>query len=195
MQATDDLFTHSCKRLPALPAPASASDAVCVFLSGYRKHRESKHRSLKRFSKVRLCPSQAGPVVRSFPSSANPVHLISQTALCCGFVRFSKRRAKCHTRIQNVNASRNANIASNEILGGEFSPWALRSGRAEAPHSTHQIGATLRVIRKPMPDLGSDQPTAGWKEILGRTVGIGLVLLAAFVGITMPIRGGQGSGK
>jgi len=45
-----------------------------------------------------------------------------------------------------------------------------------------------------MPDLGSDQPTTGWKGILGRTVGIGLVLLA-FVGITMLIRGGQGSGK
>jgi hypothetical protein len=46
-----------------------------------------------------------------------------------------------------------------------------------------------------MPDLGLDQPTDGWKEILGRAVGIGLVLLAAFVGITMPIRSGQGSGR
>ena len=43
-----------------------------------------------------------------------------------------------------------------------------------------------------MPDLGSDQPTDGWKEILGRAVGIGLVLLAAFVGINMPILAGKG---
>jgi hypothetical protein len=43
-----------------------------------------------------------------------------------------------------------------------------------------------------MPDLGSDQPTDGWKEILDRTVGIGLVLLAAFVGINMPIPAGKG---
>ena len=70
-----------------------------------------------------------------------------------------------------------------------------RSGQAEALDSTHQIGATLRGVREPMPDLGSDQPTAGWKEILDRMIGIGLVLLAVFVGMTMPIRGGQGSGK
>ena len=70
-----------------------------------------------------------------------------------------------------------------------------RSGQAEAQHSKHPTAATVRAIREPMPDLGSDQPTTGWKEILGRTVVIGLVLLAAFVGITMPIHGGQGSSK
>jgi hypothetical protein len=51
----------------------------------------------------------------------------------------------------------------------------------------------LRNFPKPIPDLGSDQPTDGWKEILGRAVGIGLVLLAAFVGMTLPSPADLGS--
>jgi len=47
-----------------------------------------------------------------------------------------------------------------------------------------------------MPDLGSDQkPKDGWKEILGLALGIGIVLLAAFGGIIIPIPAGKGSGK
>jgi len=47
-----------------------------------------------------------------------------------------------------------------------------------------------------MPDPGSDQkPKTGWKEILGLAVGIGIVLLGAFAGITHPDTGGHGSGN
>jgi len=70
-----------------------------------------------------------------------------------------------------------------------------RAGQASAPNSARQIAA-LRNVRKPMPDPGSDQkPKTGWKEILGLAVGIGIVLLVAFAGITHPDTGGHGSGN
>jgi len=53
----------------------------------------------------------------------------------------------------------------------------------------------LRNVRKPIPDPGSDQkPKTGWKEILGLAVGIAIVLLGAFAGISYADNGGHGSG-
>lgn len=60
------------------------------------------------------------------------------------------------------------------------------SGHATRASSTNKIAAP-RTFRKPTSDPAPDQKTnSGWKEILGWAVGLGVVLLAAFAGLSSP---------
>jgi len=60
-----------------------------------------------------------------------------------------------------------------------------RSGQPSVPKATSNIAAALGSHRKPAPDPASDQkPQGRWKAVLGLAVGIGVVLLAAFAGVS-----------
>ena len=73
------------------------------------------------------------------------------------------------------------------------------SGHASVSNATSDIVAALRTRRKPAPDPASDQqPTSGWKVLLGFAVGVGVVVLGAMAGINVPPSdaiGGSGSGN
>jgi hypothetical protein len=64
-----------------------------------------------------------------------------------------------------------------------------------SPKSTFDLRTALRRARKPTTDPVSDQkPKDTWKSILGLAVGIGVVLLAVFAGVSPSDSGIHGSG-
>jgi len=69
-----------------------------------------------------------------------------------------------------------------------------RSEHASVSNATSDIVAALRTRRKPAPDAASDQqPTSGWKVLLGFAVGLGVVLLAAVASVSLPTPGDLGA--
>lgn len=70
-----------------------------------------------------------------------------------------------------------------------------RSRQHTSPKSTFDLRTALRSARKPATDPVSCQKSKDdWKTILGWAVGIGVVLLAAFAGVSLPDSGTHGSG-
>jgi hypothetical protein len=64
-----------------------------------------------------------------------------------------------------------------------------------SPKSTFDLRTALRSARKPAPDPVSDQkPQPAWKALVGLTVGIGVMLLVVFAGVSTPDSSTQGSG-
>lgn len=69
-----------------------------------------------------------------------------------------------------------------------------RSEHPSVSNATSDIVAALRTRRKPAPDPVPDQqPQAKWKAILGWTVGLGVVLLAAIAAVNVPPYGDLGT--
>ena len=70
------------------------------------------------------------------------------------------------------------------------------SGQDTVRKAATVIAAALRRHRKPATDPCSDQKPKGvWKGILGLVVGVGVVMLAAFIGASGFNAGAPGSGK
>ena len=64
-----------------------------------------------------------------------------------------------------------------------------------SPKSTFDLRTALRSARKPAPDPVSGQkPQPAWKALLGLAVGIGVVLLTVFAGVSPSDSGTHGSG-
>ena len=64
-----------------------------------------------------------------------------------------------------------------------------------SPKSTFDLRTALRSARKPAPDpVSIRKPKATLKTILGWAVGIGVVLLAVFAGVSPSDSGTHGSG-
>ena len=71
----------------------------------------------------------------------------------------------------------------------------LGSRQHTPPKSTFDLRTALRSARKPAPDpVPGQKPKDAWKSILGWAVGIGVVLLAVFAGVSPPDSGTHGSG-
>ena len=64
-----------------------------------------------------------------------------------------------------------------------------------SPKSTFDLRTALRRARKPAINPVSDQkPQGAWKALLGLAVGIGVVLLTVFAGVSSPDSCIHGSG-
>src|SRR5215469_14488344 len=69
------------------------------------------------------------------------------------------------------------------------------SGQATARKAATVIAAALRRHRRSATDPVSNRPRGVWKGILGLVVGVGVVMLAAFIGASGFNADAQGSGK
>jgi hypothetical protein len=71
-----------------------------------------------------------------------------------------------------------------------------RSGWPGVSKTPFDMAATLGTRVGKQPDPGSDQKSkSGWKAVLGWAVGIGVLVLGVFAGLSHPASGTQGSGN